>query len=274
MRLTLADGTLIGYRQVGRGPGVVLLHGGMQSSQHLMPLATALSDDFTVTVPDRRGRGLSGPVGPGHGLRTEAEDLRALLRLTGAHNVFGLSVGGVIALEAAALGPEIKKLAVYEPPLPFPGIAPDDWVPRYERELADGRLAAAFVSVIKGTGDAVGMRLVPRVLLTPLMALALRADARTHETDAVPVRELIPTMRDEAKTIVDSERAVAGFGAVRCEVLLLGGTRSAPNLKAALVRLAAVLPGARRVTLRGVGHTGADDLVGRELRGFFSEVGP
>jgi len=39
--------------------------------------------------------------------------------------------------------------------------------------------------------------------------------------------------------------------------------------------LSAVLPRARRVTLRGVGHTAADnggrpDLVARELRTFFS----
>jgi len=58
-----SDGTTIGYRQIGSGPGLILLHGGMQASQHYMRLATALSDAFTVYVPDRRGRGLSGPYG-------------------------------------------------------------------------------------------------------------------------------------------------------------------------------------------------------------------
>lgn len=50
-----ADGTVIGYRQVGSGPGVILLHGSMLAAQDFMKLATALADDFTVTVPDRRG---------------------------------------------------------------------------------------------------------------------------------------------------------------------------------------------------------------------------
>jgi pimeloyl-ACP methyl ester carboxylesterase len=34
--VTSADGTTIGYRRVGDGPGVVLLHGAGQSSQNLM----------------------------------------------------------------------------------------------------------------------------------------------------------------------------------------------------------------------------------------------
>ena len=55
------DGTTIGYRQLGRGPGLVLLHGSMSSGYNHLQLANALSDAFTVYIPDRRGRGLSGP---------------------------------------------------------------------------------------------------------------------------------------------------------------------------------------------------------------------
>jgi pimeloyl-ACP methyl ester carboxylesterase len=36
----------------------------------------ALSQDFTVVVPDRRGRGLSGPHGDRYGLAREVEDLQ------------------------------------------------------------------------------------------------------------------------------------------------------------------------------------------------------
>lgn len=61
--VTSKDGTTIGYRQMGSGPGIILLHGGGKSSQNLTQLGTALSDQFTVYIPDRRGRGLSGPFG-------------------------------------------------------------------------------------------------------------------------------------------------------------------------------------------------------------------
>src|ERR1700722_19602010 len=54
-----SDGTGIGYRQMGDGPGLILVHGGMQSTQNLTKLARALCHRFTVYLPDRRGRGLS-----------------------------------------------------------------------------------------------------------------------------------------------------------------------------------------------------------------------
>jgi hypothetical protein len=75
--VTSADGTRIGYRQVGRGPGLVLVHGGGQAAQNLMQLACSLSNEFTVYVPDRRGRGSSGPPGDHYGLTAESQDLDA-----------------------------------------------------------------------------------------------------------------------------------------------------------------------------------------------------
>src|SRR5258708_23683336 len=58
--VTSADGTTIGYRQLGHGPGVVLLHGTASSGYNHIQLAEALADAFTVYVPDRRTLGLSG----------------------------------------------------------------------------------------------------------------------------------------------------------------------------------------------------------------------
>ena len=78
------DGTRIGYRQMGKGPGLVLLHGALQSSRSFTSLGAALSDAFTIYIPDRRGRGLSGPFTDNHSMRTETEDLEALLDKTGS----------------------------------------------------------------------------------------------------------------------------------------------------------------------------------------------
>ena len=82
--LTSRDGTVIGYRQLGNCPGVVLLHGAGQSSRNFLALARAMADQLTLYVPDRRGRGMSGPYSEDHGLGDEAEDLEALLSETGA----------------------------------------------------------------------------------------------------------------------------------------------------------------------------------------------
>src|SRR5674536_392631 len=61
--VTSSDGTIIGYRQLGSGSGIILVHGGASASQSYMKLGALLSDTFTVYIPDRRGRGLSGPFG-------------------------------------------------------------------------------------------------------------------------------------------------------------------------------------------------------------------
>ena len=58
-----ADGTTIGYRRFGDGPAIIVVSGAMISSKSHLGLARALADDFAVYLPDRRGRGLSGPYG-------------------------------------------------------------------------------------------------------------------------------------------------------------------------------------------------------------------
>jgi pimeloyl-ACP methyl ester carboxylesterase len=84
------DGTEIGYRQYGRRPGVVLVMGAMGTAHHYDELAKALAGDFTVYVPDRRGRGMSPrEYGPDHSIQKELEDLGSLLAHTGARWVFG-----------------------------------------------------------------------------------------------------------------------------------------------------------------------------------------
>jgi len=271
-----ADGTTIGYRRVGHGPGVVLVHGGGQSSQNLMALARALRDSFTVYVPDRRGRGMSGPYSEDHGVRKEVEDLDALLDQTGTHNVFGLSAGAVIAIEAARTLPAITRLALYEPPLEFDGITQTSWLPRYEREMAAGQLAAALVTIMKGTADRTALRLIPRSLLVGALTLAIhKTEGKPLPAGVVSPRDLIPTMHYDAQTVLDAAGPLERFAGLCCEVLLLGGSKSARNLTAALDGLSAVLPHARRVTLPRAGHTAADnggkpDLVAAQLRAFFS----
>jgi pimeloyl-ACP methyl ester carboxylesterase len=274
--VTSADGTTIGYRQAGDGPGVVLVHGGGQSSQNLMSLAAALSDRFTVYVPDRRGRGMSGPYCEDHGARKEIEDLAALLDRTRAHNVFGLSVGALIAIEAARTLPAITRLALYEPPLEFDGITQTAWLPRYERELAAGHPGAALVTIMKGTADRTAFRLVPRFLLASAFGHVMRAtEGRPVPDGVVSPRDLIPTMHYDAQTVLDAAGSLDRFTSLSCDVLLLGGARSARNLTAALDGLSAVLPRARRVTLPRTGHTAPDnsgkpELVAAQLQTFFS----
>jgi len=261
---SLAARTDIRWRVFGGGPKVVLLHGGMQTSASFTKLARSLATAFTVYVPDRRGRGLSGPAADGHGLRAEIGDLAAVIDETGARNVFGLSSGAVIALRAAMELP-IDRLALYEPPLKHGEHDPVAWLPRYERELARGRRAAAYVTAAKGTGD---LRYVPRAALIPLLGVAIRAGEGRR------IGDLIPTMRLDAAVVEDAAGPLSTYATVTAETLLLGGERSPAYLKGVLNGLEPVLPRVRRVTLSGVGHLAADnsgrpEVVAAELRKFF-----
>ncbi len=270
-----ADGTTIGYRVYGEGPAVLLVHGALQSSASFDQLATMLSDAFTVCVPDRRGRGASGPFGEGHGLATECADVDALVRATGATSIFGLSSGAIIALAAAEVVSSVTRVAAYEPPLTTAHADPGSWAPRFERDLASDDLGAAMATIVIGAGDRDLLSWVPRAVLVRLFRFALAADARKARGDDVPIAELIPTVRFDCLIQREGSARLADFGRLRADVLLLGGDRSALSLVDALDDLAKILPAARRTTLRGVGHVAASYQrkpanVAAALRRFFA----
>jgi pimeloyl-ACP methyl ester carboxylesterase len=265
-----ADGTVIGYRELGSGPAVLLVHGSMQASQNFMKLAGALSRDFTVVVPDRRGRGLSGPHGDRYGLAREVEDLQALVAATGAARAFGLSSGALITVRTALVTPALDAIALYEPPLPVNGSVPTDWVSRYEREVARGRLASALVTVLTGLGVEPALDRLPRFVLAPLMAIG----ARLRGGD-VPISALVPTMRFDIRMVEEMADTAKDYASLDARVLLLDGTKSPAYFGVALDELSAAIPHTQRITFSGLGHSGPDDdgdppRVAEALRIFFS----
>jgi pimeloyl-ACP methyl ester carboxylesterase len=273
--VTSQDGTTIGYRRFGRGPGIILLHGGMKSSNDFRSLAELLSDAFTSYVPDRRGRGLSGPHGAAFSVVREVEDVQALIAKTEATNLFGLSSGALVALRTALATPSLRKVALYEPPLSIDGSVPVDWVPRYERELAEGRLAAALVTALKETQIEPLFASLPRWLLEPFIALGLRVSPQGND---VSIRALIPTQRFDMQIVAEMADTLEDYRSLGTQLFLLGGSKSPAYLKLALDHLAATLPHNKCLTLPGLGHDGPEndgkpESVANELRRFFSESG-
>jgi pimeloyl-ACP methyl ester carboxylesterase len=268
-----ADGTAIGYRQYGSGPGLILVHGGMKAAQHLSALAAGLSDRFRVHVPDRRGRGLSGPPGAAYEMQREVEDMQALIAATGSRLIFGHSSGALVSLRTALSIPALDRVAVYEPPLPVHGSVPTDWLPRFDREIAAGRRAAAVVTALKGTRMVPMFARFPRWLLTGVGAVGLRL--QRARADEVRIASLIPTMHFDVQIVREMADTAPEYTALEMPVLLLGGTKSPDYLGTALSELAAVLPHAERVTLPGLDHSGPEDdgsplAVAQTLRDFFT----
>ncbi|QHW30505.1 alpha/beta hydrolase [Paenibacillus rhizovicinus] len=272
--VTSKDGTKIGYRRQGRGPGLVILHGGMQAAQNFTGLAAELANEFTLYIPDRRGRGLSGPCGENYGLQKECEDLEALLVKTGACYVFGLSSGAVIALYGTLHLPAIRKAALYEPPFEA-GPVLNTFIQRYEREIADGKIASALITVLKGLSLSPLLNAIPRFLLQPLFNLSMLRDGKGKQDD-VPLKALVPTFHYDNVLVQETEGTLASYANVRTKILLMGGGKSPAFLISVLRKLAEVLPRARSIDFPSLDHSGPDDggkpaMVAAQLRRFFHE---
>lgn len=143
------DGTAIAFDQSGQGPVVVLVGGALGDRSASEPLAALLAPHFTVLNYDRRGRGESSDTLP-YAVEREIEDLDALMKEGGGSAfVLGGSSGAVLALEAAAHGLAITKLALYEPPFIVDESRPplpEDYVTQLNEMVASGRrgYAVAF----------------------------------------------------------------------------------------------------------------------------------
>ncbi|MGW0198644.1 alpha/beta fold hydrolase [Nonomuraea sp. NPDC003201] len=277
--VTSKDGTTISYRRLGRGPGLVLLHGAMQTGHSNIELAQALADEFTCYVPDRRGRGRSGPSGPDYRLDREVEDLDALLTATGADRVVGVSSGAIITLRTALVRPGLRKAVIFEPPLDIDDSFPAGWLARFDREVASGRIPAALVTGMRAARQGPPIfNFIPRAILEPLTAMMLKSQDKAAVEGEPTFRELAPTLHNDGQLVAETAGALDVYRSIGMEVLLLGGTRSPAYLKSALTGLERVLPHARRVDLKGLDHsaTGNADQRGRPeqvaaaIRGFLS----
>jgi pimeloyl-ACP methyl ester carboxylesterase len=280
--ITSKDGTRIAYRQLGHGPGVVMLHGAMESASSHMKLAEGLAGDFTVYLPERRGHTLGLPFVKEYSIQKEVEDLEALLAKTGTSNVFGVSAGALICLQAALTLPSIHKVALYEPALIVGGSASTGFLPRYDKEITQGKTAAALVTGMKGAqlGPPV-FNLMPRWLLELLTAATMQQEDRNAKSADITMRELAPTLHYDFELVAEMAESLESFKAIPSEVLLLGGDKSPAWLKTALDGLAKTLPHARRVQFPGLDHGGSSDIsntnrfgqpekVVPELRQFFA----
>lgn len=116
--------------------------GGLVDRSVNAPLAPELAKHFTVYNYDRRGRGDSGDTQP-YAMEREIEDTEALIAAApDAVHLYGVSSGGGPALEAAAAGLAVDRVAVYEVPYCIAGDTPKrarEYVEKLGPAHAEGR---------------------------------------------------------------------------------------------------------------------------------------
>jgi pimeloyl-ACP methyl ester carboxylesterase len=131
MPLTRVNGYRHFYEDVGRGEPIVLLHGIMNSSGYFESIIPDLAVDFRVIAPHLRGMGRSEhvtTVPPG----AWAGDVLTLLEALGVDgfHLYGVSLGGIIAMRLAIDGPErVWTLTVDSPVITVAGL-PNPTAPR------------------------------------------------------------------------------------------------------------------------------------------------
>jgi pimeloyl-ACP methyl ester carboxylesterase len=251
--VTSADGTSIAYERSGSGPALVVATGAFCDRMSSVPLAEHLGDRYTVYRFDRRGRGDSGDTPP-WSVQREVEDLAAVAAASGEKPlVYGHSSGASLALESAASGVPMLKLAVYEPPYaPGEGTA-SETADRMASLCASGQPDEAAVLFLRNTGMAgeqiEQMRTMPFWARMVSLAPQLAYDVRLGNGGAVPVDRL---------------------GTIACPTLALAGELSAPWATDGAAAIAAAVPDGRFEIVAGQ-HHGVDQAVTAGfLRAFFA----
>lgn len=153
------DGLKLHYQQMGQGPDVVLLHGltsnlAMWLFSGLVP---ALAGEFRVTSYDLRGHGLSDAPPDGYTSVDMAHDLKKLherLEL-GPTFMLGHSFGGVVAMHAARLYPEIVSGVILSDSY-FPGL--DHLEPNMEHAEVWQDLRQTYAEIGYEIGDTVNFQ--------------------------------------------------------------------------------------------------------------------
>ena len=256
-RLTSSDGTTIAFERSGDGPPVILVCGRSTHRTANAPLADLLAELFTVFNYDRRGRGDSGDTAP-YAVEREIEDIDAVITAAGGSaSVYGTFSGAGLALEAAASGLAITKLALWEPSYIVEGRPrpPADTARIYAELVAAGR-----------RGDAVEYFMAKVVGLPP----ELVAEAR--KAPWWPAQEaLAHTLAYDATIMGDYSLPAERVASVMVATLVIDGGASFPWIRKTAQAIADIIPHAQRRTLEGQTHNVAAEAITPVLVEFFAE---
>lgn len=261
-KLTSTDGTAIAYETLGSGQPLILIDGALcyRASGPARPLAEQLKDRFTVYLYDRRGRGESGNTLP-YAIEREVEDVEALIAAAGGSALlYGISSGGVLALETASRSDGVSRLFVYEAPLMVDDsrtLAPG-YAEKMEALLAADRRGAALKHFMRTGVGLPGFMVLIMQFMPMWKTLKSVAPTLAYDTAlTAPLQQSRPLSRER-------------WSNVRVPTKIVGGTKSAPWMRNAQKAIAEVLPNARHAELEGQDHMVKPEAIAPMIKEFFA----
>jgi pimeloyl-ACP methyl ester carboxylesterase len=226
------DGTSLSYRCSGAGSYIFFVHGSATDGRRWLPVLPLFETRFTACVLDRRGHGQSGDA-TSYCIEAEFNDIASL---TAAHDlgpadVVAHSYGALCALGAACRGARIRRLVLYEPPVPMqPG--------SYFRPGLTGTMREAIAR--NDNEAAIEAFAADALALSPDEIYTMRRLA----TWSALVRHAALILR-ELENVERFVGQAALFRECRVPTLLLIGGASPPQYRATAEALSAVLPSSR-----------------------------
>lgn len=253
------DGTEIGYEVSGSGPPLVMVHGTTNDRTSFRFVAPILAKRFQVLAMDRRGRGRSGDVPGGYSIEAEMQDVVALVDAQAEPvHLFGHSFGASVALGAAAMTGNLRRLVLYEA---TPGVANVDdpsELDRFDQMAASGDHEELI-----------------RSIMVDLVGMSEEDFAELRGSDVWERRvATAPTIAREFRVEEAWRPGPEVFEQVTAPVLLLLGTESPDFAREATEMLHDRLPDSRIAHLEGHGHVAtltAPELLAEHITGFLSE---
>jgi pimeloyl-ACP methyl ester carboxylesterase len=141
------NGINLYYETHGSGRPLILLHGGLMSSETFGPVLPQLSERHQVIAPDLQGHGRTADIDRPLDVRLMADDIAALIDHLELDkpDVVGYSLGGGVALQTAVKYPtKVRRLVMVSA-----NLRPDAIYP--EMRAQQGQVGAAAADFMKET---------------------------------------------------------------------------------------------------------------------------
>lgn len=235
------EGALLRYRDEGRGPAVLLLHGWSLDLDMWEPQVAQLRDSFRLVRFDRRGFGLSSGEASLIADATDALSLCDRLHLERISCV-GMSQGARVALQLCQLAPERLSCLVLDGP-------PRDLTAMSAEDASDVPLSKYRELIARGDLDAFRHQWQRH----PLMRLETRdSHSRSLLQRMIARYSGGDLLRDSPAR--ESRWRRATLASLRTPVLVLTGEHDLPDRVQAADQLAGKLPAAERAVIASARH--------------------
>ncbi len=242
------------YREYGKGPLLIILHGLFGSSDNWTSVAKKLSESFTVILPDQRNHGQS-PHSDTHDYEAMRNDLHELVTEISAERFFlaGHSMGGKTAMSFALKWPEMLQGLAVADISPFRGDDKSGKEHSYHKRILDA-MFSLDLTVVNSREEADAE--LQKSGLPPEIRGFILKNLRRTDGNVFEWKLNVPVLLKNLENIMKPMEKYPGYSAriTGFPVFFLRGTRSDYLPKEDYPDILNVFPAAEFIDIPEAGH--------------------